>query len=101
MTRRVRASSLNVSSEGQVTPYPSVGVGLAVPWTWAGSLIRGRLTRGRPGLRRSLCRPVSLGRGMSHRRAQVVVVEAGACAGVAGRADLVHPHEQRVTVTVQ
>src|SRR5665811_1601821 len=40
MTRRVRARSVNVSSEGQVTPYPSVGARLGV-----GSVIRISLDR--------------------------------------------------------
>src|SRR5665648_217673 len=73
MTLRVRARSVNVSSEGHVTPYPSVGARLGV-----GSVIR-----------------------MSLDRAQIVVVETGARTGVAGRADLVDPDEQCVTVAVQ
>src|SRR5680860_1349832 len=75
MTRRVRARSANVSSEGQVTPYSMLGFC---------SFIR-----------------MSLNRGMSLNSCQIVVVKAGARSGVAGSADLVDPDEQSVTVAVQ
>src|ERR1035437_5888019 len=88
MTRRVRARSVNVSSEGHVRPNPRLTAGLGVwlsGWTlWADSLIRGWLTDA-----------------MSLDRAQMAVVEAGSCAGVAGRADLIDPDKQRVAVAVQ
>src|SRR5674476_446804 len=44
---------------------------------------------------------MSLSCGMSLDCAQIVTIEAGASAGMAGRADLVDADEQRVTVTVQ
>src|SRR5450756_2462115 len=44
---------------------------------------------------------MSLNFGTSLNRAQIVLVEAGACAGMTGRADLVDTDEQCVTVAVQ
>jgi hypothetical protein len=73
MTRLSWARTWNVSSDGQVAPNDRSG---AVSAT------------------------VALPR-RCHCRAEVVAVEAGAAAGVAGRADLVDPHEEGIAVAVE